>query len=268
MRRWRNGPGRHVPRVLHPGRPVTDDGPPTLPGTPNALAGRFGPMALRNVWGVDTDWPMTDATIAALSHAEIPANLDPATPPLVFVCGYLGLGPNGPNDLTPARVAALTARHFAVFAVQHCRSGAWDASAGRGRADGAWAGKNALAAGLVPGLGVSVGLDLEDVSQATWGTPTLDHVTEWAAAVSAAGFAPWVYHGFSCGLTPAQLYSVPNVRRYGAAPGQAPVATRGDCFRQHGTMTLNGVLVDPDYCSPDALGGTLVGMVDTLAAVA
>jgi hypothetical protein len=246
---------------------VSDDEPTTIPGTPNAL-GRYGPMALRNVWGVDTDWPMTDATISALASARIPANLDPAEPSIVFVLGYVGLGPNGPNDLTAARVAALTARHFAVLAVQHCREGAWDASGARGAVDGQWAAKNALAAGLVPGLGIGVGLDLEDVSQATWGQPTLDHVFEWAAPVFAAGFEPWVYHGFNCGLTPAQLYSVRNVRRYGAAPGQPPVATRGDCFRQHGTIRIGGVEVDPDYCSPDALGGCLVGMVDTLAAVA
>ena len=245
-----------------------DDEPPTLPGTPNAMAGRYGPMALRNVWGVDTAWPMTDATIDALASAKIPASLDPGTPPIVFVCGYLGLGPNGPDDLTPVRVHALTARHFAVLAVQHCRAGAWDASGSRGRADGAWAGRNALAAGLLPGMGISVGLDLEDVSQATWGHPTLDHVAEWCAQVSDVGFEPWVYHGFNCGLNPGQLYSVRNVRRYGSAPGQPEVATRGDCFRQHGTIKLSGIEVDPDYCSPDALGGTLVGMVDTLAVVA
>ena len=247
---------------------MTQDDPPTLPGTPNAMAGRYGPMALRNVWGVDTDWPMTDATIAALASATIPPTPDPSGPPLVFVCGYLGLGPNGANDLNPTRVKHLTAAHFAVIAVQHCRAGVWDASASRGRADGAWAGKNAIAAGLAPGMGISVGLDLEDVSQATWGQPTLDHVYAWCAEVSAAGFEPWVYHGFNCGLTPAKLYSVANVRRYGAAPGQPAVGTRGDCFRQHGTIRLAGVEVDPDYCSQDLLGGTLVGMVDTTAMVA
>ena len=211
---------------------------------------------------------MTDATIDALASAKIPASLDPGTPPIVFVCGYLGLGPNGPNDLNPTRVHNLCSRHFAVIAVQHCREGAWDASAGRGRADGAWAARNALSAGLVPGLGVCVGLDLEDVSQETWGQQTLDHVTEWCQEVILSGFEPWIYHGFRCGLSSAQLYSVENVKRYGAAPGQAHVATRGDCFQQHGTIALAGIKVDPDYCSPDALGGTLVGMVDTLAVVA
>ena len=242
------------------------DEPDTLPASPQALS-RFAPLALSNVWGFDIDTPITDAMIAAIAVAKLPASLDPSEPVPVFALRYLGLGPNDHGDLSPAEVHRLTARHFAVIAVQHCRDGAWDASDVRGRADGEWAGKNALAAGLVPGLGISVGLDLEDVSRATWGRPTIDHVFEWCAQVALAGFDPWVYHGFACGLVPAQLYSVANVRRYGRAPGQPAVAVRGDCFRQYPTIKLAGYEVDPDRCSPDAFGGTLVGMVDSLAMI-
>lgn len=220
---------------------------------------------LRGVWGIDTSWKLSPANISALCQARIPASVAPSSPPIDFFVRYLSLGPQSPADLSVTETSAILAMGRALFAAQHVRAShgqGWDASGALGASDGQWAARNAVTAGLVDGLGICVALDLEDVSQATWGQPTIDHATEWCRQVVVAGFEPVVYVGFNCGLSPAQLYGLPTVRRYWSDYGPRSVIERGFACTQHAQTSIAGVAVDPDYAGPDNMGDCLVGMAD------
>jgi hypothetical protein len=211
---------------------------------------------LRDCWGVDLSAKLVD-------YRRLAAATIPGGGPIAFVARYVSLGPQGAGDLSQSETDAILAAGLALIGVQHCRASqgqGWDAGGARGRADGHWAAVNAAGAGLVAGIGIALALDLEDVSQSTWGQPTIDHATEWCREVAAGGFEPVCYVGFNCGLTPQQLYDLPTVRRYWSDYGPRVVTTRGFCLKQHAQTTVAGVAVDPDYASADQLGDCLLGM--------
>ena len=225
-------------------------------------------VSLTNVWGCDLETKLSPSMAAKLANAFIPATITGGTAqPISFFLRYLSLGPQQIHfDLDPAEVEGILATGQSVFAVQHCRESpkegppGWETSAERGSTDGAWAGKNAVTAGLVAGMGISVGLDLEDVAQSCWGAQTVAHCTEWCRQVALVGFEPFVYDGFCSGLTPEQIYELPTVRRYAADYGPRTLPTRGFCLKQHSQTTIAGFSVDPQYAFADLLGGCMVAM--------
>jgi hypothetical protein len=202
-------------------------------------------------WGCDTNTKLTAAGAAALARADYNGH------PMRFVWRYVPLpGNSAAGDIDAVELDAIVGAGLLLLLVQHCRKGSWLASGDQGRGDGALAAAHAKGAGYVDGG--CIALDLESV--ANGGLPVAAHCDAWCQAVIAGGYRPVVYVGFSCGLTPDQLYELPFVDRYWSDYGQRRVSTRGFCCRQYPQTTIAGISVDPDQALTDNLGGDLVAV--------
>lgn len=204
-------------------------------------------------WGVDTAMlgVLTDAQLARMLAAPLPGGQY-----IDFLWGYAPLpGNHSAWDLTGPRMRAIAdmqngaGRHVKVGLVQHCRSGAWMASAAQGDADGKFAAEYAAAQGYPSDCNLAV----DDESLKNPGSDAIAHFTAWCRAWPAA----CLYEGFSPGMSAQQEYELPDVMRYWGAVGPWNVAVRGVCCRQQLQITHAGIGVDPDRASPDALGGVL-----------
>jgi hypothetical protein len=218
---------------------------------------------LVGVCGVDTATKLSAASAGRLAAASVPVPVAGGVAPIRFVTRYVSLGPASPGDLDAAETAAILGAGLALVVVQHVRYPGWAASGQLGAVDGQHAALNAEEAGYPGNLTpdeptLSLVCDLEGV--ANTGAPVAEYVDAWCLAVAGAGYTPVLYVGYKCGLTPAELYSLPHVSRYWCDAGPRSVAVRGFCAKQHPQVTIAGVLVDPDYAYTDALGGTLVGL--------
>jgi hypothetical protein len=133
--------------------------------------------------------------------------------------------------------------------VQHCRGGAWAASAQLGADDGK------VAADLASDMGYTsdCNLAVDDESLKNPGPDAIAHFVAWCQQWQSA----CLYEGFDPGMTPEQEYENPGVKRYWGAVGPWDVAVRGVCCRQGMQFTHAGVVIDPDRAFPDKLGGTL-----------
>jgi hypothetical protein len=200
-------------------------------------------------WGVDTAMAgtLTDGQLQRMKDTPLPNGQLP-----VFIWGYVPLPGNSSRwDMTGERMRAAADMGWIVLLVQHCRAGSWMASAGQGAADGAFAADYATQQGYPSDCHLAA----DDEAVATPGTPSIQHFTEWCKHWPSA----CIYEGFAPGMSPTQLYEIPDVQCYWGAYGPWYVSKRGVRCRQGLQITHAGVGVDPDHASPDALGGVLRG---------
>lgn len=215
-------------------------------------------IALSECWGADTSAKLSAPEAKALAGATLSGS------PVTFVERYVFFGRSRPGDLDRDEAARILDAGLTLLVVQHVRNPGWLAGGALGAQDGQYAASNAAAAGYDPSLrdehgrGPSIALDLEGCKDS--GQYVIDHCEAWASAVRAAGYSPVLYVGYDCGLTPEQLYEMHGIDRYWSDAGPRSVATRGFCCRQQPQTTAAGILVDPDYAAPDALGGVLTGV--------
>jgi hypothetical protein len=194
--------------------------------------------------GFDTSTKLTttQAHLAAISYR--------------FVARYVFFGDALKGDIDPTELAAICNAGLVLLLVQHPRNPGWMASQMRGMDDGEAAARNAAEAGYLQGCHLF--LDLEGLGNS--GPPVRDHAIAWCSAVRSAGYWPGIYVGFDAGLTPDELWELPNVDRYWSDAGPRSVSRRGFCLTQGSTETFAGIPIDPDHHAPDKLGGCLVGM--------
>ena len=212
-------------------------------------------VTLDDCYGFDTDAPLTHATAASLAAATYHGH------PIRFAIRYVSFTQPFPGDLSSLEAGAITGAGLVLLVVCHPPNPRWTASGQLGRSHGAWAAKNALAAGYAQGCHLFV--DLEGLANS--GGPVSDYANEWCSEVAQAGYDPAVYVGFDAGLNASELYALPLPTRYWSDDGNRQVAARGCCMHQGPTVTIAGVSVDPDHHSPDAFGGCLVGMGASIA---
>jgi hypothetical protein len=203
-------------------------------------------------WGWDCSSPLTRTQATAVAESGYKGH------PLTFVWRYVHFAPPPTHDLTRLETAAILDAGLTLLVVQHCRNPGWTASEHLGDSDGAWAVRNAVAAGYPPGMGLCVAMDLEGLANS--GEPVIAHCEAWATRVRVDGYRPVLYVGYDCGLTPVQLYELPSFDRYWSDLADRHVPTRGTCCLQHAQTAIAKVQVDPDSAHPDLLGGTLTGL--------
>lgn len=195
---------------------------------------------------VDTSWKLTAASITALAAATWEGQ------PIKGIVRYVSIHDESKQDIDAEELATIIGAGLGCMLVQHVRYPGWQATASQGQADGLAAGANAKGAGYP--MGANLWLDLEGVANV--GAEVIDYVNAWATAVAAQGFIPSLYVGYSCGLTPQQLYeSLPDIHAYWSDAGPRDVERRGFCMKQHTQTALGGVQVDPDTVTADKLGG-------------
>lgn len=198
---------------------------------------------------LDTDQKLTIAQIKAIAKTTYQGR----KPFGIF--RYLSLYQiNTKADLDPEEASAITGEGLALGAVQHALDPGWTASAQLGQTLGTVALRHAQLVGLPETMHISQ----DDEGAGNSGTPVRDCYIAWNAVLAGGIFAPLQYVGYKPGLTPEELYDIPNVHGYWGAPG-AVVATRGFFLRQGLTITLPGLgQFDPNDAHADALGGRLI----------
>lgn len=211
-------------------------------------------VPLENCFGFDCNTKLDEKSAARLAASTFGFNYQEH--PLEFAIRYVFYREAVPGDLSAAETDAILGAGLRMLVVQHVRNPGWTASEECGASDGQWAARNAAAAGYLAGCHLA--LDLEGVANS--GHRVSAHAVAWATAVRDGGFLPVIYVGYQCGLTPDELWELPNVDRYWSDFGTRHVSNRGFCCQQFKQQIIAGVEVDPDHAYPDALGGTLVAM--------
>jgi hypothetical protein len=193
--------------------------------------------------GFDTNIPLNAISAASFKAAG-----------MSFCIRYFPLGPgNVTGCLTALELQILVSAGLAVMGVQHVNNPGWAPTAALGTTHGTYAGAYGKAIGYPPGGPIYC--DLEEVAPGTVAQDVIDYVNRWAAAVSAAGYAPGLYCGWNIVLTAAQLYEDLQIKSYWKAYNyDNGVATRGFQIVQHPQKTLDAVVYDPDTIQADELG--------------
>lgn len=212
----------------------------------------YGPVPIQGEqWGIDTFMAgaLTDAQLEKMLSTPMPNNQK-----CEVLCGYVPLPGMGISryDMSRDRLFRAMDIGWRVWLVQHCRKGFWVASEEQGKDDGVYAAEYSKNIGYDEGC--HLGPDLESV--ANTGVPVFSSMTSWARAWPTT----MLYEGFDPGLSPVQLYDIPDIKAYWGAYGPWNVAKRGVCVRQGLQFMHCGVPVDPDHIAPDNLGGTLIAM--------
>lgn len=197
--------------------------------------------------GFDANTPITRAKAAALKAAGF-----------AFAVRYLSRKAKPPaGDLTKSEVAAILDSGLALMAVQHVAAPGWTPSAALGADYGANVAAHAKAVGLP--AGTAVFLDLEEVSAKTPPTEIIAYCNTWHGELVAAGYAPGLYVGSNCGLSPDQLYRRLEMTHYWKSGSKVPaIPQRGYSMVQ--TIIPNdivaGIAIDRNLITPDAFGAT------------
>lgn len=203
-------------------------------------------------WGIDTAiaGALTDEQLVSMFNTPLGSTKE--TPKVL--CGYVPLPGNAPSrwDMTGPRIRAACDIGWIVWLVQHCRGGSWVASAEQGAADGQHAAEYATAQDYPDDCHLTV----DDEAVRNPGPDAIAHFKAWCAQWK----TPMLYEGFSPGMTPTQVYDLPDVNAYWGAYGPWNVANRGVRARQGLTLIHCGVGVDPDRIAPDNFGGVLRGV--------
>jgi len=209
-------------------------------------------------WGFDTSMlgVLTDEQLEKMFATPFATGAGAGKFP-EYCWGYARLPGNAVSawDITGPRMRAIADMvngagvPVKVGIVQHCRAGAWTASAAQGAIDGKYAADYAAAQGYT----VDCNLAVDDESLKNPGPDAIAHFTAWCQQWAAA----CLYEGFDPGMSAQQEYELPSVQRYWGAVGPWDVAVRGVCCRQALQITHCGVGVDPDHAFPDQLGGVL-----------
>lgn len=172
-----------------------------------------------------------------------------------FCIRYLSRYSEQSGDLDNPEASTILFAGLALMAVQHCESGSWIAGASKGTTYGANAAVNAQNIGLPKG--VTIWLDLEEVSSSCSSSDIIAYCNNWYDQVYSYGYEPGIYVGANCGLTGTQLYSNLKFQHYWKSMSTVPsIPTRGYQMVQSATTTVGGISIDPDTITTDSLGGT------------
>jgi hypothetical protein len=204
---------------------------------------------------LDTDSPLSDATLAALVSAGI-----------VGVFRYVPLPGNNPMlDISPAELERICAHGLQCSLVQHVRGpGLWRPADHDGAADARTAAGHAL------GCGYPKGAHLAQDLEACQGTANESdkYTSDWGTACNTAGFPHRLYVGYSTNLSAVDLYDLHTPNSYWSDAGHREVATRGVDTQQGSTVSIGGISFDTDLVAPDLLGGLFVACGPAPAVVA
>lgn len=196
---------------------------------------------------LDCVTPLTDAVLAAVAAA---------TPKVVGIIRSAPLPRNNTSgEVTAAELARILDHGFESMWYQRVRGTPatdmlWTPSQHDGQEDAACAAKWAHDAGYPDGM--HGWQDLEATSDTAVGV--LGYCMAWGRTLIGAGFRVGLYVGYSPGLTPEQLYSLPAPESYWHGGGGPTVATRGYAIRQGASVTIAGVKFDENLVAPDAVG--------------
>jgi hypothetical protein len=197
--------------------------------------------------GFDANTPLTKAKAAALKQAGF-----------AFAVRYLSRKAKPPaGDLTRAEVTAILDAGLALMAVQHVAAPGWTPSAALGAEYGANAAAHAQAVRLPPGTAVF--LDLEEVDPKAPPADIILYCNNWHDALQEAGYAPGLYVGSNCGLTPDQLYRALKEKYYWKSGSKVPaIPHRGYSMVQTILKddVVAGVAIDRNLIVRDAFGAT------------
>jgi hypothetical protein len=197
--------------------------------------------------GFDANTPLTKAKAAALKQAGF-----------AFAVRYLSRKAKPPaGDLTKTEVTAILDAGLALMAVQHVAAPGWTPSATLGTEYGANAAAHAKKVGLPPGIAIF--LDLEEVSPKAPAADIIAYCNNWHDELAAAGYAPGLYVGSNCGLTPHQLYRALKVKYYWKSGSKVPaIPHRGYSMVQTILKddVVAGVAIDRNLIVRDAFGAT------------
>lgn len=187
--------------------------------------------------GFDSDSPLTAQTAAGYVKQGYR-----------YCFRYLSLGAEGSGDLSNGEASLILSAGLALMPVQHVNSPGWAPTAALGQSHGSSAATDAQGVGFPPGT--SVWVDLEGVSSSSSSSDVIAYCEAWYSAVSAAGYVPGLYVGYSSGLTAAELSALP-FQSFWRSASSVPTPSRGYQMtqgRQEGS-------IDPDFSSNDACGG-------------
>jgi hypothetical protein len=160
------------------------------------------------------------------------------------------------HDIDPLEAARITGAGLALGLVQHCLAAppgekGWTATAQLGSIQGTCAGKHANLVGYPRDSMLAP--DDEDIEAGD--------AVGWANAweESANWDADLLYTGFAPGMTPEELYELPQFHCYWGAAGAWDVAVCGVAMRQHyPSVEIGGVAFDWNIASADKLGRRVV----------
>jgi hypothetical protein len=173
---------------------------------------------------------------------------------LRFAVRYVALGAPSRVTLDAVELEFLTSAGLGVMAVQFARTSGWTATTGE--ADGRWAARNALAAGMPPET--TLWCDLEGALPNAGAA--LDYAAAWYAAATKEGMGdPGVYvgAGFAPPVTESVLFHALPFRRYWRSLSAVPnVEQRGYQMVQlfPANQIIEGVQVDLDVVQSDYFG--------------
>jgi hypothetical protein len=198
--------------------------------------------------GFDTASTVTPAAIAAAKERGY-----------TFAIRYVRRAVPHGGDLTADEASNILASGLALMAVQYVESEqSWTPSAGKGASNAANGVAYAQSIGLPPGM--NLWCDLEGVASDCPASEVDAYCRAWHAGVSAAGYVPGLYVGWSPGLNPQQLWQLPFQhywRSFNLNDDQVP-ANRGVQLRQRSARALPGLdpsTYDEDVVTGDAMGG-------------
>lgn len=195
--------------------------------------------------GFDTAAPISKAKAIAFRRAGFH-----------FAVRYLTRHASPPaHDLTPAELTAITGAGLALMAVQHVAMPGWRANAKLGGQNGVNAARHAAWAGLPKGM--TLYLDLEEVSRKTSPADVIAYCNAWYDAVHKAGYLPGIYVGSGSGLTADQLYYNLKFKTYWKSGSRVPpIPLRGYAMVQKIIPgdKIAGIAIDRNVIMADQLG--------------
>lgn len=200
---------------------------------------------------LDTD---TKLTVADLE--EVAMYVDPEGRRVFGIERYVSLGdPNFEADIDPVEAGNILTYVKALGLVQHCLaappgSRGWTASSALGAAQGAAAARHADLVGYVQAAMLAP--DNEDIASGD----AVGWANAWAIAST---WTTLLYTGFSPGMTPQQLYDLPDYHCYWGAAGAWDVAVCGVAMRQQApSIKIGRVTYDVNIAQADRLGRRIV----------
>jgi len=178
-----------------------------------------------------------------------------------FCIRYLSRGAGqSSNDLSNKEATNILNGGLALSAVQHVAANyppGWSPTAALGTTYGTNAASNAASTGLPTGM--NLWCDLEGVVPTAADDDVIGYCQAWYAAVAAAGYVPGLYVGANCILTGDQLYNNLSFQHYWKSLSKVPaIPNRGYQMVQGGSVTVNGIGIDPDTTQTDSKGGTVL----------
>ena len=200
---------------------------------------------------LDTDVPLSDAVLE-----EVAAYRDSEGRSVFAIIRYVSLYKINPVwDISLAEAGRILAHVPALGLVQHCLAAqppakGWTAAPKNGALKGAIAKQHADLVGYPSDSHLSY--DDEDVSSGD----IAGEISQWCAAIARP---PCLYVGFAPGLSPDELWELPEIHIYWGAAGNWGPSTCGVAMRQHyPEIHIGHVPFDWNLATADKRGRRLV----------